>query len=200
VKALITLLALLALLALLSLAPPVALAVNVQQPLAIVVHGDGAQATQLPSYDPTSAISVTVKNVGSRADAITIIAVGPTGHRLDRLLHRTSSEIFGGMLTLYEQGTWSVRLTSTYRNIRTTTTPITLEVQAPPPSDAWEIGLGVGSAVFLIVGMPGFVLLNHASAPRRAMKIGRTGESLALPQRGAERRDAIGHDMESDAD
>jgi hypothetical protein len=129
------------------------------------VHGDGAQASQLPSYDPTAAIRVTVKNVGSHADAITVVAVGPTGHRQDRLLHRTSSETFAGMLTLDEQGTWHLRLTSSYRNIRTTTTPITIEVQTPPPSDAWEIGLGVGSAIFLIVGMPGFVLLNSTFAP-----------------------------------
>jgi hypothetical protein len=161
VKALITLLALL------SVAPPVALAANVQQPLAIIMHRDGAQATRLPSCDPTAAISVTIQDVGSPADAITIVAVGPTGHRLERLLQRTTGETFRGTLTLEEEGTWSLHLISTYKSTSTTTTAITVEVQNPPPTYAWQIGLGVGSAIFLIVGMPGFILLDRGIGQRR---------------------------------
>jgi hypothetical protein len=132
------------------------------QSLSISLHGDGAQATQLPQYDPAAPIAVHVMNGDGRPpDALTIVAVGPAGERLRAPLARAGDGTFSGTITLGDEGSWRVNLAASSGSVRTDTTPVTLDVEAPPPSNAWMIGLAVGAAIFLMVGGSGFLLLRR---------------------------------------
>lgn len=135
------------------------------QPLTIRVNGDGAQATRLAAYDPSVPIAVAVEETGAaKLDSITVEASGPVGESERAALGRGEDGIFRGTLALRDQGPWSLRLITRVGPMRTATTPVTLDVAAPPPSDAWEIGLAVGGLIFAIVGGGGFFILRRTIA------------------------------------
>jgi hypothetical protein len=132
------------------------------QPLSIGVHGDGAQATQLPTYDPNLPIAISVSNRdGQRVDALTVAAVGPSGQTANVPLLRTPDGTFTGSVTLPSEGTWRLRLFSRTGPLSTGTTPIALELKAPPPLYAGLVGWAVGSGIFIILGGGGFLLLRR---------------------------------------
>lgn len=139
------------------------------QPLTIRVHGDGAQATQLSQYDPAAPIALSVQPVGNaKLDAVAIEATGPAGETVRAPLVRDPRGQYVGIVTLADEGVWDVRLTSRVGAISTTTTPVRLAVVAPPPSNAWQIGLAVGAAVFIVLGGSGFLLLRRTVGERAA--------------------------------
>jgi len=152
-----------------------AVAAGAPQPLSISVHGQGAQATLLPEYEPGAPIAVTVTNRGAQhLDALTVVASGPAGESIRMPLSRAADGTYTGSLALSDEGAWRLRLTSRAGSLSTDTTPISLAVQAPPPSNAWLTGVAVGAAVFLIVGGSGFFILRRTVGARSA-----TGRGLA---------------------
>lgn len=147
--------------------PFVASAAPAAQPLLINVHGDGARATQLPEYDPAAPIAVTVRETGGQAiDGVVVVASGPAGESVRATLVRTADGSFGGTLVLQDAGAWHLRLTSRMGRMSTDTTPVTLVVQPPPPSNAWLIGVSVGVVIFVAIGGTGFVFLRRTVAER----------------------------------
>jgi hypothetical protein len=143
------------------------------QVLSISLHGDGARATQLSQYDPSVPLSVEVTDSGhARIDELAIVAQGPNGESLRTPLARGADSAYRGSLTLDDQGMWRVHLSSRVGTLRTDTTPVTLDVETPPPSNAWMTGLAVGAAVFLIVGLGGFFVLRRAMRSPRARDLG----------------------------
>ena len=145
---------------LLALVPPGAPAADGQQ-LTITIHGDGARATQLPQYDPGSPIAITVSSTGGNVDAVIVSAAGPQGESIESNLTRAADGTFSGSVTLADEGSWQLRLTSRAGKASTVTTPILLDLEAPPPSNAWQIGLAVGLAIFIVIGVGGFFVLRR---------------------------------------
>jgi hypothetical protein len=136
------------------------------QPLAISIDGAGARATALPAYDPALPIDLSVNAAGGmRVDDVTVVAAGPNGESVSLPLARTADGGFDGTLQLAEEGAWRLELSSRTGAIRTGTSPVTIEVTAPAPSFAWLVGLGVGVAIFVIIGGSGFVLLRRSAPP-----------------------------------
>ncbi len=132
------------------------------QRLEIVVHGDGARATQLPQYDAAAPIVVSVRDSGGQhADAVSVAASGPQGESVVADLTRADDGSFGGTVTLGDPGAWQVRLTSRLGATQTQTLPVTLSVIAVPPSNAWLTGLAVGAGIFAVIGIGGFLLLRR---------------------------------------
>ncbi len=142
------------------------------QPLAIVIHGDGAQATRLPEYDPRFPIAVRVSDTDQPSiTALTVVATGPAGQAVRSALTRDTDGTFSGSITLADPGSWNLRLTSRSGSLSTDTTPVTLDVQAPPPSNAPAIGFAVGSAIFIVVGGGGFLLLRRITRSRKSEQL-----------------------------
>ncbi len=136
-------------------------------PLSIVVHGDGAQATKLPVYDPSAPLAVSVTSPGNPPlQALRVVAAGPSGQTIRLPLSRAADGSFRGQLTLADQGIWNVRLITQSGNVQTQTLPVELDVEAPPPSNAWQIGLAVGAGIFCVFGIGGFWLLRRGSGGR----------------------------------
>jgi len=132
------------------------------QPLDIRLHGAGAQATRLASYDPHAPIAITVtEQDAQRLDELAVVAVGPAGETVRIPLTPAPDGAFTGTLELADEGTWQLRMSTRVGTLRTDTTPISLDVVAPPPSDAWLIGLGVGATIFIVIGGNGFVVLRR---------------------------------------
>jgi hypothetical protein len=148
---------------LVGLAPAGAGAETLSQSLSIVLHGDGAQATRLPSYDPAAPITMSVTDDDEQQiDALSVVAAGPNGASVKVPLIRSAGGAFSGTLKLSEQGMWSLRVISRSGPLSTGTTPVTLAVEAPPPSNAGWIGWAVGLGVFVVVGGGGFFILRRA--------------------------------------
>jgi hypothetical protein len=139
------------------------------QLLSVSFRASGAQATQLPSYDPAQPIVVRVADTKTQhLDELAVLASGPSGESLRVALTPSGSGTFSGSLMLDDPGTWSVHLAARSGNLRTTTAPVAVTVEAPPPSDAWLVGLGVGATIFVVIGGAGFVLLRRLATPRAA--------------------------------
>jgi hypothetical protein len=146
-------------------APVSATAEPAAQPLSITFHGDGARATQLTQYDPSVPIAVNVRESGGlRVDRVSVTAAGPAGEALETPLNRVADGSFRGTVTLADPGAWTIHLKATIGKIRTETSPVTLDLEAPPPSNAWQVGLGVGAGVFIVIGGTGFFLLRRLMA------------------------------------
>jgi hypothetical protein len=139
-----------------------ALAAPAPQPLAISLTADRAQTTQLPAYDPSVPIRVSVRPLAAaHVAAVRIDATGPNGAALHVPLRRLSDGSFVGSLTLGDVGTWNVQLASRTGGLGTTTAAVALTVQAPPPSNAGLIGAAVGTSMFVFFGLGGFVVLRR---------------------------------------
>jgi hypothetical protein len=132
------------------------------QPLTISVHGDAARATQLPQYDPQAPIAVTVTDLDAH-EQFAIAATGPTGQAIRIPLEQGADGALHATLDLDDEGTWQLRLVARAGDLRADTTPVTLDVEAPPPSDAPLIGLAVGSSIFIVIGIGGFLLLRRTT-------------------------------------
>jgi hypothetical protein len=137
------------------------------QPLSITIHGDGAQATRLPEYDPSLPIAIRVTDTDPRTiSELTVVARGPAGNSIRMPLTRDADGTYSGSLALSDPGPWSLHLTSRAGSLSTDTTPVLLAVQAPPPSNAPFIGVAVGAAIFIVIGGGGFLLLRRLAGPR----------------------------------
>jgi hypothetical protein len=131
------------------------------QPLAIRVQADNVEATHLPSYEPQAPIAVVVTVAKERNDQLSLVASGPAGHSLRVPLTRDANGAFNGTLSLGDQGLWRLQLASRAGALRTVTSPVMLDVESPPPSNAGPIGWAVGSAIFFVFGGGGFLLLRR---------------------------------------
>jgi hypothetical protein len=141
-------------------------AAEAPQVLSLGVTADGARTTQLPAYDPDRPIAVCVSLSEldtRRVDAVSVVAASPGGTISRIALARDGVGRFAGSLKLAEPGTWSLRLTSRAGAGTSETMPISVKVAAPPPSYAGWVGFGVGSAIFVFAGGPGFILLRRAA-------------------------------------
>jgi hypothetical protein len=138
------------------------------QPLSISHQAESAQATRLPAYDPSVPIQVSVRESAAvRPAAVRIDAAGPGGGALHVPLTRRPDGTFAGTLALASPGTWRLQLTSRSGSLDTTTAPVSLDVQTPPPSNAGAIGLAVGAGMFVVFGGGGFLLLVRKPAETR---------------------------------
>jgi hypothetical protein len=132
------------------------------QSLSISVRGDVAQATQLPQYDPQHPIAVTVKESNAH-DRLALAATGPAGQTTRTPLQPGADGSLHATLDLADEGTWQLRLVAQAGDLRAATTPVTLDVEASPPSDAPLVGLAVGTSMFLVLGVGGFLLLRRST-------------------------------------
>jgi hypothetical protein len=142
------------------------------QTLAMRVNGDGVQATHLPSYDPRVPIAVTVRAGEKRMDALSLLAYSPAGRTLNVSLARAADGLFAGSLSLPDEGRWRLQLASRDGTLRTLTAPVMLDVAAPP-SNAAPIGWAVGTAIFIVFGGGGFLLLRRAGQQVRPLELDR---------------------------
>jgi len=143
------------------------------QPLALRVRAENVEATHLPSYDPQVPIAVNVSADDERTDELSVVAAGPTGRLLRMPLARGTDGSFGGTMSLSDAGTWWLQLAARDGTLRTLTTPVALDVATPPPSNADAIGWAVGSAIFLVFGGGGFLVLRRGRAPAAAFELER---------------------------
>jgi hypothetical protein len=154
-------------------APALAATAAASQTLAMRVHGDGVQATHLPSYDPRVPIAVTVRAGEKRMDALSLLAYSPAGRSLNVPLTRAADGLFAGSLSLPDEGRWRLQLASRNGTLRTLTAPVMLDVAAPPPSNTAPVGWAVGTAIFIAFGGGGFLLLRRAGRQARPFELDR---------------------------
>jgi hypothetical protein len=131
------------------------------QPLAIRVQAENVEAIHLPSYDPEVPIAVVVTTARERSDELSLVASGPAGRSVRAPLARDANGVFNGTLALRDAGTWRLQLASRSGSLRTLTSQVMLDVEIPPPTNAGPIGWAVGSAVFIVFGGGGFLLLRR---------------------------------------
>jgi hypothetical protein len=160
-------------LSLASAAPSLAAIGAAPQPLALRVRAENVEATHLPSYDPQAPIAVNVVADDKRTDELSVVAAGPTGRLVRVPLVRGTNGSFSGTVPLSDAGTWRLQLAASDGTLRTLTTPVALDVATPPPSNAAAIGWAVGSAIFLVFGGGGFVLLRSRGAQAPAYELER---------------------------
>jgi hypothetical protein len=142
------------------------------QPLSIRVHAETVEATHLPSYDPQAPIVVAV-TAEKPVDELSVVASGPAGRSLHVPLARGASGGFTGILTLSDPGGWRLQLASRNGTLRTVTSPVMLDVVSPPPSNAAPIGWAVGSAIFIVFGGGGFLLLRRMVSQEQPLELER---------------------------
>jgi hypothetical protein len=160
-------------LSLASAAPALAVTAPDPVPLAIRVEGDRAQATHLPAYDPSVPIAVTVTGTAKTGDDLSVVASGPAGRSTHLPLARGADGAFTGMLSLSDPGTWRLQLAARNGTLRTLTSPVMLDVQLPPPSNAGSIGWAVGSTIFIVLGGGGFLVLRRLGARESPLELDR---------------------------
>jgi len=160
-------------LSLASVAPAFAATGSAPQPLALRVRAENVEATHLPLYDPQTPIAVNVSAADKRTDDLTVVAAGPTGRLLRIPLVRGTNGTFTGTLSLTDAGTWRLQLAARNGTLRTLTTPVALDLATPARSKAAAIGCAVGSAIFLVFGGGGFLLLRRSGAHDTTLELER---------------------------
>jgi hypothetical protein len=135
------------------------------QPLFITINGQGAVAKSLEQYTPDTPIAVQVSTRrATDVDAVTLIAMGPSGSPIRAQLTRSAGGTFTGELNLNEAGSWTLTVSERTGTFTTETSPLGLDVSAQTVDMSAPLALGGGAVLFLLLGSVGFIVLRRRAA------------------------------------
>jgi len=151
-------LALLCAVLLVGIATAPALAVATQ-PLMISIDGDGAHARRLDAYRNDESISVDAA-APADIDAVTLTVTDPDGALQTLPLAPAGPGHFTGTITLPDAGSYQFLVAPSVAGAATPTEPFTVDVEERSDRP-WLVGVGVGTATFVLFGGLGFFALRR---------------------------------------